>query len=154
MFIDIKSVIVFNRIGHGEDTFLWRRRSPSSSEFWSVFSCSCWRPLWVNMVLLRIWARVVWSWSYGFPLGYWWSHKCRNNSLSVVVVPIRLDVHGAWALLAFCTAGWCYHHPLPVPSGWAMGLMYQLCWKFTFTKIYCNLNLQGIFNIIEGGIKL
>ena len=36
----------------------------------------------------------------GFPLGYWWTHKCRNNSLSVVVAPIRLDVRGAWVLLS------------------------------------------------------
>ena len=43
---------------------------------------------------------------------------------------------------------------LPGSRGRAMGLMYRLFWEFTFTTIYCNLNLQGNFNVIEGGIKL
>ena len=68
-FIDTSSVIVFNRIGHGEDIFLRRRRSTSSLEFWFVFSCSCWRPLWVNMWLACNWARVVWFGSLWVSLG-------------------------------------------------------------------------------------
>ena len=143
MLIDIKFVIVFNRIGHGEDMFLWRSRSPSSSEFWFVFSCSCWRPLWVTMLLSRNRARVVWCGSFGFPVGYWWTNKCRNNNLSIVVVPIRLRI--TMVLGHY----WRSVLPddviiiqLPVPSGWAMGLMYRLFWKYTFTQISCNLNLR------------
>ena len=74
--------------------------------------------------------------------------------LSVVVVPTRFDVHGAWALLAYNTMDDVVIIQLPGSRGRAMGLMYRLFWEFTFTTIYCNLNLQGNFNVIEGGIKL
>ena len=40
MLLDIKFAIVFNRIGHVENMFLRRRRSPLLLEFWFVFSCS------------------------------------------------------------------------------------------------------------------
>ncbi len=70
------------------------------------------------------------------------------------MVPTRFDVHGAWALLAYNTMDDVVIIQLPGSRGRAMGLMYRLFWEFNFTTIFSNLNLQGNFNVIEGGIKL
>ena len=85
-----------------------------------------------------------------FPLGYWWTHKCHNNSLLVVVAPIWLDVHGAWVLLSVL-----YRRMMLSSFSFQFQVVKQWVWC-----IYCfgsellpqsvsNLNLPGISMLLN-----
>ena len=86
----------------------------------------------------------------GCPVGYWWTHKFRNNSFLVVVAPIWLDVRGAWVLLSVL-----YRRMMLSSFSFQFQVVKQWVWC-----IYCfgsellpqsvsNLNLPGISMLLN-----
>ena len=103
MFIDIKFVIVFNRIGHDKDIFFGGgglcRRCRSFGWFSLVYVGALMGQYVTGSYLNKSYVfRVRWV-SRGLLMDL----QMPQQFLSVVVVPTRFDVHGAWAFLALYT---------------------------------------------------